>query len=144
MIPPRAARAEGRARTGGRRLMRRSIGLVLLGVLLAGCGRGEPGLVPVKGQVFYRRQPLPGGTIVFTPDPQRGGRGPQARARIGPDGRYQLLTGDKPGAVAGWHRITVAPARDHPLPARYRDPDLSGQRFEVRPSASGECVLHLD
>jgi hypothetical protein len=125
--------------------MRRSIGLVVLGgLVLAGCSRGEPGLVPVQGRVFYRQQPLPGGTIVFTPDPQRGGRGPQAMARIGPDGRYQLQTGDRPGVVAGWHRITVAPARDQPLPPRYRDPDLSGQRFEVRPPGPGECVLHLE
>jgi hypothetical protein len=124
--------------------MRRLIGLALLGLLLAGCGRGETGLVPVSGRVFYRQRPLAGGTIVFTPDPERGGRGPQAMARIGPDGRYRLMTGDKAGAVAGWHRITVAPAREQALPSRYRDPELSGQRFEVRPSSPSECVLHLD
>jgi hypothetical protein len=124
--------------------MRLVIGLALLGPLVAGCGRGETGLVPVSGRVFYRQRPLAGGTIVFTPDPQRGGRGPQAMARIGPDGSYRLMTGDKAGAVAGWHRITVAPARDQPLPARYRDPELSGQRFEVRPAGPSECVLHLE
>jgi hypothetical protein len=124
--------------------MRRLIGLALLGLLVGSCGRGETGLVPVSGRVFYRQQPLPGGTIVFTPDPQRGGRGPQAMARIGPDGRYQLKTGERAGAVAGWHRITVAPAGEQALPSRYRDPELSGQRFEVRPSGPSECVLHLD
>lgn len=124
--------------------MRRLIGLALLGLLAAGCGRGETGLVSVSGRVYYRQRPLAGGTIVFTPDPQRGGRGPQAMARIGPDGRYHLKTGDRAGAIAGWHRITVAPARAGELPSRYRDPELSGQRFEVIPSGPAECVLHLD
>jgi hypothetical protein len=65
-------------------------------------------------------------------------------ARIGPDGRDRLRTGDREGAVAGWHRITVAPARERALPPRYRDPELSGQRFEVRAGGPAECVLHLD
>lgn len=123
--------------------MRRGIALALAGLLLAGCG-GKPALVPVTGRVFYKRQPLAGGTIVFTPDPQRGGRGPQAMARIGLDGRFQLRTGDAAGAVAGWHTVTIAPPRDHPLPRRYGDPDLSGQRFEVPASGPAECVLHLE
>src|SRR5207248_2660078 len=64
-----------------------SMGLLL--VVLAGCGRpAGTSLAGVKGRVFYRGRPLPGGTIVFTPDPERGGHGPQACAEIGPDGCY--------------------------------------------------------
>ena len=36
---------------------------------LAGCGQDGGKLAPVRGRVFYRGKPLPGGTIVFTPDP---------------------------------------------------------------------------
>jgi hypothetical protein len=125
-------------------------------VLLAGCGRSEPALTPVQGRVFYRGQPLPGGTIVFTPDPHRGGHGPQAWAEVGADGRYSLRTGGKKGAVPGWHLVTIAPLRSRgsprgadaatplALPARYRDPELSGQRVEVRPERVNQCDLHLD
>jgi hypothetical protein len=113
-------------------------------VLLAGCGPGEPELAPVSGQVLYRGRPLAGGTVVFTPDPDRGGRGPLAVAEVGPDGRYALKTEGRPGAVAGWHRITVAPPRSAALPPRYRDPGRSGLRFEVQPGKANHHDLRLD
>jgi hypothetical protein len=113
-------------------------------VLLVGCGRSAPPLTPVQGQVFYQGRPLEGGTIVFTPDPQRGGRGPQAWAEIGADGRFSLRTDGQKGAVPGWHLVTIAPARSVALPARYRDPELSGKRCEVKPDRVNQCDLHLD
>jgi hypothetical protein len=115
-------------------------------VLLAGCSRSPPALAPVQGQVFFRGQPLPGGTIVFTPDPQRGGHGPLAWAEVRDDGRYTLVTGGKKGAVPGWHRVTVAPPRRASafLPVRYRDPELSGQHVEVKADRANVCDLHLD
>ena len=129
----------------------------LLLVALAGCGRPAAApLAQVKGRVFYRGRPLPGGTIVFTPDPERGGHGPQACAEIGPDGRYQLRTGPEPGAVPGWHRVTVAPASPAPggdapptrnlspaLPARYSDPEQSGECREVKLGQLNTLDLHL-
>ena len=48
-----------------------------------GCGSSTDGLQPVHGRVYYRGTPLAGGTIVFTPDPDRGGAGPLAYAEIG-------------------------------------------------------------
>jgi hypothetical protein len=120
-------------------------------LLLIGCGRGDARLTPVSGQVFYRGKPLAGGTIVFTPDPERGGRGPQAWAEIKAEGKFVLQTSGRKGAVAGWHRITIAPAgadrsrrEGEGLPARYRDPEQSGQRFEVKPERVNQCTLHLD
>src|SRR5215468_9196892 len=108
--------------------------VLLLLLLLSGCRRGKPALAPVNGQVFYRGKPLEAGTIVFTPDPERGGSGPQARAVIGEDGRYSLRTEGRMGATPGWHRITIANTKTAPrrLPGRYRDPELSEQRFEVK------------
>lgn len=115
-------------------------------VLAAGCGPGEPARVPVYGQVHYRGQPLAGGTIVFTPDPERGGRGPLALGEIGADGRFSLRTDGQPGAVPGWHRVTVAPGGADPaaLPRRYRDPERSGLGREVRADRANVIDLQLD
>jgi hypothetical protein len=125
---------------------------VLLTIL--GCGR-EDKFTPVRGQVFYQGQPLMGGTIVFTPDAERGGHGPLAFGEIGSDGRYTLHTGDRLGAVSGWHRVSIAPASSAgspvsnsassalALPRKYGDPEQSGLLREVQPGKSGEQDFHL-
>src|SRR4051812_38651422 len=74
--------------------------------LLAGCGGGGK-LASVRGKFSYKNAPLPAGTIVFSPDENRGNTGPLARADIQPDGSYSLRTGEAPGAAAGWYRVTV-------------------------------------
>lgn len=128
-------------------------------LLAAGCGGpGRDALRPVHGRVLYRGVPLPGGTIVFTPDPDRGGSGPLALAEIQPDGYYVLKTDDRPGALAGWYRVTVValqqpanlapdqawvPARSL-VPARYRDPELSGLACQVRDDQENSLDFHLD
>ena len=139
---------------------KRLLGLAaaLAGLALAGCTAPEEPLAPVHGQVFHNGAPLPGGTIVFTPDPTRGGNGPSARAEIQADGRYVLRTGDQYGAAPGWHRVTIvavlpapAPAPgqrfSHPrslLPLKYRDPELSGLHGEVKPGEDNAIDFHLD
>ncbi len=88
--------------------------LAVLVLVAGGCGESKPTLSPVRGHVYFHGVPLAGGAIVFTPDPDRGGRGPLACARIGDDGGYVLVTGPDFGAVAGWHRVTFqarAPTR---------------------------------
>ena len=125
---------------------------VLLPLLPLGCGEQKPTLAPVRGTVYFRGAPLRGGTIVFTPDAERGGHGPLACARIGPDGAYALTTGSESGAVPGWHRVTVkalpppngAPPADALLPARYSDPEQSGQSREVKADAPNVLDFHLD
>jgi len=129
--------------------LRRTFSILILFVAM-GCGGGktEP-LWEVQGQVLLRGKPLRGGTIVFVPDPTRGSGGPLARAEIQSDGHYRLSTGDRPGAVVGWHRVTVAsiapagsPTND--LPDRYRDPETSGQCCEVKPGQVNTIDLHLE
>jgi hypothetical protein len=114
-------------------------------LLLSGCGRSDAPLALVSGEVLFQGRPLAGGTIVFTPDPQRGGRGPQSWAQIKPDGRFVLAAGERKGAVPGWHRITIAPGKDdrRRFPPRYLDPELSGQSFEVKAELANFCTLHL-
>jgi hypothetical protein len=115
------------------------------GLLLAlGCGGSPAGLPHVQGRVFYHGKPLTGGTVVFTPDPERGGSGPMAWGTIEADGRYRLSTDGRNGASLGWHRITIAGDKADTLPASYRDPELSEQRFEVRADRANLCDLHLE
>ena len=123
------------------------LGLFIL--LAAGCGDAADQTAEVQGRVFYQGNPLEGGTIVFTPDAARGGSGALARAEIQSDGRFRLRTGDKNGAVPGWHRVTVAPAGPvgsptRLLPSRYCDPELSGKSIEVKPGQENSIDLYLE
>jgi hypothetical protein len=74
-----------------------------------GCGIAGGGatttLIPVKGKVTYKGQPVTRGRIKFEPD----GFGRQAAGQLNPDGTFELTT-DKPGdgVIAGNHRVTVA------------------------------------
>jgi hypothetical protein len=136
------------------------IGLMALVLLCVGCG--DPAVtpaegIPVQGKVFYRGQPLPFGTIVFTPDADRGTNGPLATATIQPDGSFQLKSGEVIGAVAGWHRVTVLaiemqpPAPGQPqgepraiLPSRFCDPRLSGLLCEVKAGRDNVINFNLE
>jgi hypothetical protein len=116
-------------------------------VAAAGCGGEAPALAPVRGTVYYKGAPVKGGVILFTPDEQRGGRGPGAEAVLGPDGTYVLRTGGERGATPGWHRITVvgaAPGEPFALPHRYADPELSCLCREVEAGRVNVIDLHLD
>jgi hypothetical protein len=120
--------------------------LVTVGWLfLAGCDAGTPTLVPVSGKVFYQNQPLPRGTIVFIPDADRGNNGPLAQGTIQGGGTYAIQTGDKPGVMPGWYRVTVISLENTSgfslngsaiprslVPTRYRDPQLSDLACEVK------------
>jgi hypothetical protein len=110
----------------------------------------------VQGTVFFRGAPLSQGTIVFTPDASRGSSGPLARSEIFANGSYDLRTGDKPGALVGWYRVTVV-AVENPVtlavggfavprslvPEKYRDPELSGLECEVRAGQANRVNFNL-
>ena len=123
--------------------------LAVLAAVAAGCGESKPTLAPVRGHVYFHGAPLAGGAIVFTPDAERGSRGPLACARIAADGGYVLVTGPDFGAVAGWHRVAFqGSAADAPsaagLPPRYSDPGLSGQSCEVKAGEGNVIDFHLE
>src|SRR5262249_30650474 len=113
-------------------------------LLLAGCGQGQPSLVPTEGRILYHGQPVDAGTVVFTPDPDRGNSGPIAWGEIQPNGRFRLKSDDRDRAVVRWHRVTVAGAsRRQVLPPHYRDPDRSRLQREIKPAA-GTVEIQLD
>jgi hypothetical protein len=119
--------------------------VLLLALLAAGCGKGSSKPAHVQGTVYYHGVPLQGGTIVFTPDADRGGSGPIAHAEIRPGGAYTLRTEEGPGVPAGWHRVTVAPGGSGvALPPRYCDPELSGLEREVKPDSVNIIDIRLD
>jgi hypothetical protein len=123
--------------------------------LLAGCGPRPPAAeTVVRGQVFYRGEPVAGGLIVFAPNPDRGADGPLAAAAIQIDGTFQLDAESARGLTGGWYRVAIAPAvgtvdvptaeRPYPgLPTRYRNPERSGLACEVKRGTEQGFRFHL-
>jgi hypothetical protein len=112
-----------------------------------GCSAPPPPLAPVTGRVTFAGAPITCGIIVFSPDADSGCRGACATGEIGPDGRYTLATDNQPGAVPGWHRVTVASlsAGYGPrLPDRFRDPARSRLRVEVRAGQANQIDFKLE
>ncbi len=121
------------------------LGLSLLLFAPAGCNTEAAKREAVEGHVYFHNEPLRGGTIVFTPDAERGNQGPLATGVIQSDGRYTLTTGAESGAVVGWHRVTIAAGSDgQTLPRKYSDPKLSDQSREVKPGQANAFDFHLE
>ncbi len=117
------------------------VGAVLVAV--AGCGGGADPPESVTGRVLYRGTPLAGGTIVFVPDPDRGGDGPIAGGEIRSDGRYSLRADGSTGVCPGWYRVSFAATSKTSLPPRYSDPTRSGQACEVKAGKANEINFDL-
>lgn len=129
----------------------RIVSAVVCGIslLLAGCrGDGiEPieNLVPVKGTVTFKDQPIPHGTISFVP------KDPAGHSAVGKivDGKFTMATSaSAPGVVAGDYKVRIeaidGPADAPPplpneprkavkslIPAKYNNPETSGLQVEV-------------
>jgi hypothetical protein len=110
-------------------------------VCFVGCQRLAPTGTTVTGFVAFQGQPLAGGRVVFSPDPERGGHGKPISAETGPDGRFQLTIGADPTIPPGWYRVAIAPdprlGSDSKLermvfPAQLARPDRSGLVREVQ------------
>jgi hypothetical protein len=113
-----------------------SIGLAaLIFIPCFGCGSGSgPGagtMVPVKGKVTYKGQPVTTGTVVFEPDD--GGR--EAHGDVKSDGTFVLTTfKDSDGAHPGTHRVAVTGAfkvGKVTFPVKYRNPSSSKTLVDV-------------
>ena len=124
--------------------------------LSGGCGAQSPhpGPATVKGRLTLNGRPVPGGLVVFTPDPDRGGRGKSASGETGPDGRFQLRLAASNHIPAGWYRVSLAPAPAVPdpargaqapaFPARLSRPDLSGLGREVQAGKNHDFEIAVE
>jgi hypothetical protein len=125
-----------------------AVAALMFGTGLAGCDSEPMRLAPVHGKVSYRGIAVRAGIIVFTPDAVRSNDGPMSHAEIRTDGSYVLRGDDGPGAVPGWHRVTIANFGEvetrGALPARYGDPEQSGLRFEVKPGQDNVINIELE
>lgn len=81
-------------------------------LLCAGCnaaGSDDPELVEVSGLVTRDGKPVPEAIVTFH-SPASGQ--PSAFGRTDAEGRYQLMTTSRPGAVPGNYRVTVSQLTD--------------------------------
>ena len=133
---------------------RPSAAVLLVAMLLGGCGRGDRlPTVPVGGTVTMNNAPVSSAQVIFTPE-----RGKAASGETASDGSFVLSTysnGD--GATIGRHRVTVLahgpPAENqiHPpgipipgpstIPEAYNSTATSGLVFDVQ--AEGDNVFDI-
>src|SRR5262249_4573743 len=89
-----------------RLLPSRSAGmLVLLGLLVAGCGRSGPPRYELSGPGAYAGKPLPAGVIFFDPAVRGAKDGPRGFATVR-EGGYDPGQKGK-GSVGGPHRVRI-------------------------------------
>lgn len=79
--------------------------LAALVALAAGCGGDGLNRLDLTGQVTYKGQPVPYGTISFRPDHSKGGTGPTGFARI-EDGQYDT-SGEGKAAMVGPVKVFI-------------------------------------
>ena len=134
---------------------RRAVAALAVAFSLAGCGAGGPTLHPAAGTIrFADGTPVAGAIVEFLP----AGGGPAARARTDADGRFALATGDRPGAVAGPHRVGVVQtvlmdgfpghvrhmSAKQVVPPRFNAPHSSGLRAEVAEGAENDFAFTIE
>jgi hypothetical protein len=110
---------------------------VLVCAAVSGCGAiggDKAALLPVKGKVTFKGQPVTKGLVTF--EPRDFGR--TATGQLQSDGTYVLSTfkeGD--GTVAGHHRVSISGTgpgvRKELIPAKYGGPNTSRLVADVTP-----------
>lgn len=84
--------------------MRIAVGVALLCLLLAGCGRRDDGRYELSGTVTLDGKPVPMGEIILEPDGSEQNQGPSSMAQI-KDGQYTVDA--EYGVVGGKYVVTI-------------------------------------
>ncbi len=122
---------------------------VALLALACGCGKGTDGRTLVSGEVKLDGQPLPSGTVSFMGD-----KGFAVAVGDIKGGKFSLSeSGSRKGITPGNYAVCVSswleePGKELPtggfsegksaVPAKYRDPKLSGLNAEVKEGQSNQ------
>ena len=72
--------------------------------LVVGCGQDGPELFPVHGRVTLDGKPLADAGVMFMPDEN----GPSAMGTTDSEGRFELMTVNRIGAIRGNHPVVIA------------------------------------
>ncbi|WP_206668911.1 hypothetical protein [Bremerella volcania] len=103
---------------------------IMLIPLAIGCQKQDgPIRYDVSGTVTYKGAPVPGGSVVFTPDKQKGNSGPQGTARI-VDGHYDTARNGR-GTVGGPHHVHVIATEAMTAEAAELQGPLAEHTFEL-------------
>jgi hypothetical protein len=122
--------------------MRQLMPAFCLLIVILGCSSGPVVPTSIQGRILFQKQPLRGGTIVFTPDMNRGSVGPMAAGEIFSDGTYTVLPQPgKDSIYAGWYKVSFA---SQGLPSKYSDPNLSGQVKQILSGQINKIDFNLE
>jgi hypothetical protein len=137
----------------------RLVGWMLLScsvVLGISCGRKEPPVFEVRGQVLYEGKPVPHAFVVLHPLEESPARAVRPTASTDKDGWFVLSSYHaEDGAPAGDYAVTVewrktttidsdaSALSPNLLPAKYSKPATSGLRISVQPGNNEDQVLRL-
>ncbi|MFN7891962.1 MAG: hypothetical protein ACK5OC_16840 [Pirellula sp.] len=80
--------------------------LLIAAPIMLGCGESGPKLYEVAGTVTFKGQPVPAGTVMFTPNQSKGGKGPSGLASI-KQGRYDTSSSDGSGVLGGPYIVQI-------------------------------------
>src|SRR5262249_42117903 len=84
---------------------------LLLTLLLIGCGKGGPKVVPVSGRVTLDQQPLANADVTFSPESGSGTTaGLESSGRTDEQGNYSLkvIQDRRDGAAVGTHKVRIS------------------------------------
>ena len=85
--------------------------ILLVPILIAGCGPGGPTIAPVSGVVTLDGKPVEGAAVGFVAV----GDGPVANGTTDAEGRYTLTCLNQSGAVVGDYKVVVSKMIDHAI-----------------------------
>lgn len=117
-------------------------------LLVLGCSGESRTPATVKGRVLFDGRPLAGGTIAFTPHPDRGPSGKPAMATLDAQGEFRLVVEGSPYITAGLYRVAIADAGTPETwafyPTALRRPDRSGLEREVKAGQDNHFEFQIE
>jgi hypothetical protein len=118
---------------------------LVISCLVFASGCGGTNIVPVSGRVTLDGKPLVNGTIIFQPLSEEKNPGPGSRGKTDGEGKFtmQLMTGNKPGALVGSHRVSVtAYEGDDSIPSS--GSDMKFRKLLVHEDYNAKSKLTVD